>query len=95
MRYECPYPPIILASGELVCNELEDSNGHTVQVSPLKRVLLRNLPELKNELLHIVNAFDPWARDRGEYYSLAWVPRRGAEADPAFKQGPRENQQER
>ena len=33
---------------------------------------------------HVVNAFDPWARDRGEYYSLDWRPRPGAEADEAF-----------
>ena len=61
-------------------------NGHTQPVSPLKRVLLRNIPELKDELAPVVNAFDPWARDRGEYYSLAWKPRPGAESDPAFKQ---------
>ena len=61
------------------------SNGHTVEVSPLKRVLLRTLPELKPELDHVVNAFDPWGRDRGDYYSLHWKPRPGAETDPAFK----------
>jgi hypothetical protein len=33
----------------------------------------------------VTNTFDPWARDRGEYYSLQWKPRNGAEADPAFK----------
>jgi hypothetical protein len=60
-------------------------NGHQQPVSPLKRVLLRNIPELASELEHVVNAFDPWARDRGEYYSLAWKPRPGAESDPAFK----------
>jgi hypothetical protein len=43
------------------------------------------MPELKDELKTVVNAFDPWARDRGEYYSLAWKPRRGAESDAAFK----------
>ncbi len=82
---ECPYPPQKLASGESVCNEPQQSNGHTVQVSPLKRALLRNAPELKDELMQVVNAFDPWARERGDYYSLAWTPRTGAEADPAFK----------
>ena len=56
-------------------------NGHRQQVSPLKRVLLRATPELA----HVVNAFDPWARDRGDYYSLAWKPRPGAESDEAFK----------
>jgi hypothetical protein len=61
-------------------------NGHTQPVSPLKRVLLRNIPELKPELDPVINAFDPWARDRGQYYSLAWKPRSGAESDPAFKQ---------
>ncbi|MBC7731435.1 MAG: oxygenase, partial [Bacteriovorax sp.] len=61
------------------------SNGHAVQVSPLKRVLLRTMPELKPELTPVVNAFDPWGRDRGDYYSLHWKPRPGAEADPAFK----------
>jgi hypothetical protein len=59
-------------------------NGHRYPVSPLKRVLLRNIPELKEELSYVVNAFDPWARDRGEYYSLQWKPRPGAESDPAF-----------
>ncbi len=60
-------------------------NGHTQPVSPLKRVLLRNIPELAPELDPVVNAFDPWARDRGQYYSLAWKPRPGAESDDAFK----------
>jgi hypothetical protein len=41
---------------------------------------------LRGELDLVVNAFDPWARDRGEYYSLKWVPRPGAEADPAFRE---------
>jgi len=61
------------------------SNGHEVPVSPLKRVLLRAMPELQAELEPVINAFDPWARDRGAYYSLEWKPRPGAEADPAFK----------
>ncbi|MBB5058620.1 hypothetical protein HDF16_003334 [Granulicella aggregans] len=61
-------------------------NGYRQPVSPLKRVLLRNIPELKNELDPVVNAFDPWARDRGQYYSLDWKPRAGAETDPAFRQ---------
>ena len=60
-------------------------NGHKQPVSPLKRILLRTVPELKGELQHVVNVFDPWARDRGEYYSLEWKPRRGAEADEAFR----------
>jgi hypothetical protein len=60
-------------------------NGHTQPVSPMKRVLLRNIPELAPELDNVVNAFDPWARDRGEYYSLAWKPRPGAESDDSFK----------
>jgi len=59
-------------------------NGHHDEVSPLKRVLLRTIPELAPELAHVVNAFDPWARDRGEYYTLQWKPRPGAESDPAF-----------
>jgi hypothetical protein len=61
-------------------------NGHQQQVMPLKRVLLRNMPELAWELQHVINAFDPWARDRGEYYSLDWKPRKGAESDEAFKE---------
>ena len=60
-------------------------NGHKQPVSPLKRVLLRNIPELADELKPVVNVFDPWARARGEYYSLDWKPRPGAESDPAFK----------
>jgi len=61
------------------------ANGHRDPVSPFKRVLLRTMPELAPELEHVVNAFDPWARDRGEYYSLGWKPRPGAETDPAFR----------
>ena len=60
-------------------------NGHVAEVSPLKRVLLRTIPELTPELEGVVNVFDPWARDRGEYYSLDWKPRKGAERDEAFK----------
>jgi hypothetical protein len=60
-------------------------NGHKQPVSPLKRVLLRNIPELTTELDPVVNAFDPWARDRGQYYSLAWKPRPGAESDDSFQ----------
>ncbi len=61
------------------------SNGQVVEVSPLKRVLLRTLPELAAELDPVVNVFDPWARHRGEYYSLDWKPRKGAENDEAFR----------
>jgi hypothetical protein len=60
-------------------------NGHEEQVLPMKRVLLRTMPELKDELKSVVNAFDPWARDRGEYYTLDWKPRADAKDDPAFK----------
>jgi hypothetical protein len=59
-------------------------NGHRQQVSPMKRVLLRAMPELAGELQGVVNVFDPWARDRGDYYSLDWKPRAGAENDDAF-----------
>jgi len=65
--------------------ELGTPNGHAVPVAPLKRVLLRTMPELKPELDHVVNSFDPWGRDRGDYYSLRWQARPGAESDPAFK----------
>ena len=43
------------------------------------------MQELAEELRPVVNGFDPWQRDRGEYYSLAWRPRRGAEADDGFR----------
>ena len=72
-------------NGPTVAIESQPINGHTDQpVSPLKRVLLRVMPELAGELAPVANAFDPWARDRGEYYSLAWKPRKGAEGDEAF-----------
>jgi hypothetical protein len=64
--------------------EAVESNGHRIPVSPLKRVLLRTVPELAPELAQVVNAFDPWARDRGQYYDLSWKPRAGAQSDPAF-----------
>ena len=35
-------------------------------MSPMKVVLLRNIPEPKPELDNVVNAFDPWARDPGQ-----------------------------
>lgn len=60
-------------------------NGVKQPVSPLKRVLMRTAPELTAELRNVVNVFDPWARDRGEYYSLEWTPRAGAESDEAFR----------
>ena len=63
-------------------------NGHRVEVSPLKRVLLRTVPELKPELDHVVNVFDPWGRDRGDYYTLSWQPRPDAKSDPAFSPAP-------
>jgi Animal haem peroxidase len=81
---ECPYPVTTQTDGSQACLEPEPVNGHIVPVSPLKRLLMRNIPELKDELMHVKNAFDPWARDRGEYYSLAWKPRPDAESDPAF-----------
>jgi hypothetical protein len=59
-------------------------NNHEQEVAPLKRVLLRTMPELAAELGPVVNTFDPWARDRGTYYSLEWKPRPGAESDEAF-----------
>lgn len=61
-----------------------EHNGHVVEVSPMKRVLLRTMPELEEELETVINVFDPWARDRGRYYTLAWKPRPGAESDEAF-----------
>lgn len=60
-------------------------NGHRQEVSPLKRVLLRTIPELVPELDEVVNVFDPWARDRGQYYSTDWKPRHGAESDESFR----------
>jgi hypothetical protein len=64
--------------------EQGEPNGHMQPVSPLKRVLLRTMPELAGELQSVVNVFDPWARDRGEYYSLDWKPRLDAKGDEAF-----------
>jgi hypothetical protein len=68
-----------------VVMESGERNGHRDPVSPFKRVLLRTMPELAPELEHVVNVFDPWARDQGEYYSLGWRPRPGAETDPSFR----------
>ena len=66
--------------------EKGEPNGHKQPVSPLKRVLLRNEPALASELQNVVNVFDPWARDRGQYYSIDWKPQPRAASDPAFKQ---------
>jgi Animal haem peroxidase len=76
---ECPYE---LDRGQ--CNEPEKSNGHTIPVSPLKRLMLRVAPELESELMQVVNVFDPWARERGDYYDVSWKARADAAADPAF-----------
>jgi hypothetical protein len=68
--------------------EEDTDNGHRQVMLPMKRVLLRTMPELKDELKTVVNAFDPWARNRkadGEYYSVKWTPRADAKDDPAFK----------
>jgi hypothetical protein len=81
---DCPYPLTQMKDDAMVCNEPAESNGHVVMVSPMKRLLMRNIPELREELKHVVNVFDPWARDRGEYYSLDWKARPDAQADPAF-----------
>ncbi|PMR67089.1 peroxidase family protein [Halomonas heilongjiangensis] len=67
-----------------VVMETATSNGHRQPVSPMKRVLQRTVPELAAELDPVVNVFDPWARARGDYYSLEWTPRPGAENDDAF-----------
>jgi hypothetical protein len=71
-------------NGPDVQMEKAPSNGHRDQVSPMKRVLLRTVPELEPELRHVVNVFDPWVRDRGEYYSLQWKARAGAKNDDVF-----------
>ena len=64
--------------------EPTNDNGHEMEISPLKRVLLRATPELKPELDGVFNTFDPWARDRGSYYSLQWTPKPRASADESF-----------
>ena len=60
-------------------------NGHRIEVLPLKRVLMRNLPGLRDQLEPVRNAFDPWARDRGSYYETDWKPIPSATSDPAFR----------
>jgi hypothetical protein len=72
-------------NGPTALMEKTPRNGHTQAVSPLKRVLMRTIPELSAELETVGNAFDPWARKTGEYYSAEWMPRAGAEGDDAFK----------
>ena len=57
---------------------------HKVDRSPLKCVLRRTIPELEKELEHVVNVFDPWARERGDYYDLQWIAREDAKSDDAF-----------
>ena len=81
---DCPFPLNVDGDGDAVCLEPVQVNGHDQEVSPMKRLLLRAIPTLSDELLPVRNVFDPWARDRGEYYSLEWIPRLGAENDPAF-----------
>jgi hypothetical protein len=68
-----------------VLMEVGEPNGHKQPVSPLKRIMMRNIPELNGELSHVVNVFDPWGRDRGQYYTLEWKPRPDVKGDPAFQ----------
>ena len=71
-------------NGPVKVMEAGKVNGHRQEVMPLKRVMMRNLPGLRDQLAPVINTFDPWARDRGEYFSLAWEPRPGAESDASF-----------
>lgn len=83
----CPAPLMIGLMGyKLACLEPKPDNGHVVEASTMKRLLMRNIPELKEELMPVINVFDPWARKRGAYYSVDWKPRKGAESDPAFNE---------
>ena len=75
----------VMNNGPSVQWEDGEPNGHRQEVLPLKRILLRTMPELEPELRRVINAFDPWARDRGDYYSLDWRARADATTDPAFK----------
>ena len=59
-------------------------NGHAMEVSPLEARAAAQRSRAAPELGPVVNAFDPWARDRGDYYSLEWKPRPDARSDPAF-----------
>jgi heme peroxidase len=74
----------VMHNGPTRQQEAGAPNGHAQDVLPLKRVLLRAMPELEGELQHVVNAFDPWARERGEYYTLDWKPRPDAVGDASF-----------
>lgn len=65
--------------------EAKESNGHKVEISPLKRIMLRTMPELKDQLAGVVNVFDPWARDRGNDYTLQWKPQNAAATDSSFR----------
>ena len=65
--------------------ETELYNGYEVEISPLKRIMLRTMPELSEQLAGVMNVFDPWARDNGEYYSLEWKPKSGAASDESFQ----------
>jgi len=81
----------VMNNGPDVKKEKDPDNGHPQIMLPMKRVLLRTMPELAPELETVVNAFDPWGRDRkanGNYYSLEWTPRADAKDDPAFKKQP-------
>lgn len=66
--------------------EPELYNGHKVEVSPLKRIMQRTMPEISEQLVGVMNVFDPWARDKGEYYSLEWKPKASAVTDESFKE---------
>lgn len=75
----------VMNNGPNELMEKGEQNGHVDPVAPMKRVLQRTVPELSAALEGVVNVFDPWARDRGDFYSIDWVPQQGAKDDEAFK----------
>jgi len=65
---------------------LEDLGFYCVDNMPvaLAESVMRLATRRDPQLAGVANVFDPWARDRGKYYSLAWKPRADAIKDPAF-----------
>jgi hypothetical protein len=71
---------------QIGCSESNSLYSEQIPAHASVIVLLRTIPGLEKELAHVVNAFDPWARDRGTYYTLQWKARKGATSDPSFKE---------
>ena len=73
----------LTATGELPVGDNIDAGSHVPPV--LTRTWFHTVVYLGRDRVSTFFAGSMYTRDRGEYYSLGWKPRPGAEADPSFR----------